>query len=670
MNRSLTIKNLVGLWLLLLTQPYVGKSQNGGFVCNGDLIVEQNGFFHKLLLDDEEGDFELQPLFNTERIIEAIAYRQKDNYIYGIDYSASPYTRLIRISQNGVVEVLDSLFNDQKIFYDFHAGAISNDQQYFFLLEYPEENYLNPGMLPNRLFMVDLEDPEYSFSSVAINWSGNPISVFVGDIGIDPSTGIVYSYDHISKKIITIDPQTGLVDNQTFPSTFIPGVEFFVGALFFDVSSRLIGQGRMVGGHVALQIDKSTGKISKYYLRNDSPASITFQDGCSCPFTIRLEQEVLPEKAYPCTEIRYTTRIYNLSKTEQNNLVFRDSFPEGFEILEIVKNPYGGEVTGVGTNRLNISNISAPYGIDSIMVRVYVPEFAPPGVHYAHASLSGVDLRAGNDDRTRIWSDYPASVKIDDPTPIEVLTPNQSEFRTEFELCAETPLVLQPADDATGLRFLWENGSQDSTQTVNNPGEYKVTVSTGCEDIALTIRVENTNLSVNLGPDIELGPGKTVQLFPKVESGSPITQFTWTAADTTALSCVNCPEVGVSPKDDILVHVEIENESGCQAGDVVLIKVDRKVFTPTVFSPNNDGINDRFYFQTEENAGIVRMQIFDRWGGMVFEKKGGATNVPGDGWDGSARGKLLPTGVYVWLAELEYEGGYTIQLSGNVLLVK
>ena len=59
------------------------------------------------------------------------------------------------------------------------------------------------------------------------------------------------------------------------------------------------------------------------------------------------------------------------------------------------------------------------------------------------------------------------------------------------------------------------------------------------------------------------------------------------------------------------------------------------------------------------------MQIFDRWGNLIF-----ATESIDDGWDGAYRGKNLPQGVYTyqlrykkftWHAKSDYQRG-TINL--------
>ena len=56
------------------------------------------------------------------------------------------------------------------------------------------------------------------------------------------------------------------------------------------------------------------------------------------------------------------------------------------------------------------------------------------------------------------------------------------------------------------------------------------------------------------------------------------------------------------------------------ASDSVLIRVfvPKQVYIPTVFSPNGDQINDRFYIQAGDFAEAVDyLLVVDRWGNVV-----------------------------------------------------
>ena len=67
---------------------------------------------------------------------------------------------------------------------------------------------------------------------------------------------------------------------------------------------------------------------------------------------------------------------------------------------------------------------------------------------------------------------------------------------------------------------------------------------------------------------------------------------------------------------------------------------------------------------------IRKLQIFSRWGNLVFERTNFPPNDPSLGWDGRLDGKVLNSAVFVWLAELELPDGQLVQLTGDVMLMR
>ena len=60
---------------------------------------------------------------------------------------------------------------------------------------------------------------------------------------------------------------------------------------------------------------------------------------------------------------------------------------------------------------------------------------------------------------------------------------------------------------------------------------------------------------------------------------------------------------------------------------------------PNVFSPNGDGLNDIFTLFTDSDVKeITLLEIYTRWGDLVFRKKNYLPNVPTEGWDGKFAG--------------------------------
>jgi gliding motility-associated-like protein len=82
-------------------------------------------------------------------------------------------------------------------------------------------------------------------------------------------------------------------------------------------------------------------------------------------------------------------------------------------------------------------------------------------------------------------------------------------------------------------------------------------------------------------------------------------------------------------------------------------------FIPNAFSPNNDGVNDRFVIRNLNNTS--KLIIFDRSGKIVFETADYQNN-----WDGSdIDGKMLPTDTYWYVLTIE---GFDKELKGFIYL--
>lgn len=116
--------------------------------------------------------------------------------------------------------------------------------------------------------------------------------------------------------------------------------------------------------------------------------------------------------------------------------------------------------------------------------------------------------------------------------------------------------------------------------------------------------------------------------------------------------------------------IEIQTESGCIARDQVTVNVEKaNLYFPNVIKPSSN--QDAYFtlFAGEGIARIVTLQIYNRSGGMVFERNAFAPNDPLRGWNGRANGKAVQSGVYPWRAAIEYLDGHVRYFWGSVTVV-
>ncbi len=133
------------------------------------------------------------------------------------------------------------------------------------------------------------------------------------------------------------------------------------------------------------------------------------------------------------------------------------------------------------------------------------------------------------------------------------------------------------------------------------------------------------------------------------------------------LSCVNCSDPIATPSVSTWYVVTAISVDGCSAKDSIYIEVENpcgKVKLPTIFTPNGDGLNDSFCV-LGNCIESMSLQIYNRWGEVVFE-----TNEVSDCWDGTYKGNSVGTGVYIYKLIGVDNKGKSIDLSGNVNLLR
>jgi gliding motility-associated-like protein len=173
----------------------------------------------------------------------------------------------------------------------------------------------------------------------------------------------------------------------------------------------------------------------------------------------------------------------------------------------------------------------------------------------------------------------------------------------------------------------------------------------------------------SLGPDRTIAIGDSIEL--EVFTNLAIDSVDW--GMSRGLSCTNCLNPVAKPAETTSYTVRLIDEQGCEASTRITITVDpkRKTYAPSAFSPNGDGVNDRFGIRAR--IGTMRVStlaIYNRWGAELF--RGGDTEFGGlnHEWDGTNRGEVAEVGVYIYVAELVFLDGQTEKVYGEVLITR
>ncbi len=111
----------------------------------------------------------------------------------------------------------------------------------------------------------------------------------------------------------------------------------------------------------------------------------------------------------------------------------------------------------------------------------------------------------------------------------------------------------------------------------------------------------------------------------------------------------------------------VTSPDGCKDTTVKADYIDvvgPEIYVPTLFTPNNDGMNDVLYVRGEEINGF-EFKVFNQLGILVFE-----TTNQKMGWKGSVEGDDQPEGNYVWTVVGQTRRGKNIKNQGVVTIAR
>jgi gliding motility-associated-like protein len=211
------------------------------------------------------------------------------------------------------------------------------------------------------------------------------------------------------------------------------------------------------------------------------------------------------------------------------------------------------------------------------------------------------------------------------------------------------------------------------------PGNYTLLVRDfkGCEAISSFTVTSPSQISVDLTADkLVILSGMEVQLEAVSVSSKNIVKHWWNPLNvmdfSTCSDADNCASPKATPAITTLFLVTVMDEDSCTASDTVRVEVRNaeSSFIPTAFSPNGDGLNDRFEFDV---LGVVsaHVKIYDRWGNLIYENVNQQNGIGNNqGWDGTFKGQPVQLDTYVYMLKLKYFNGVEKDITGTVAVMK
>lgn len=232
---------------------------------------------------------------------------------------------------------------------------------------------------------------------------------------------------------------------------------------------------------------------------------------------------------------------------------------------------------------------------------------------------------------------------------ITVYTPSLN-LTDHVTLCSGEEHYVDATIEQSKASYLWNDGDTNSNRTLTE-GNHSINILTnaGCA-LHGEILVEVLDLpNADLGEDITICEGEIIPLIYEGEKS-----YTWSTGEKEETIYI-----------DLAWTYWLQVNDTCGNTSIDSIQVETKfcdLHIPVIFTPNGDLINDLWGIDIPPTITNFEIQVFNRWGSLVFESNG--TNVQ---WDGTFNGIDAPDGTYYYICYFDHP---TRSRNGHVTIIR
>lgn len=245
------------------------------------------------------------------------------------------------------------------------------------------------------------------------------------------------------------------------------------------------------------------------------------------------------------------------------------------------------------------------------------------------------------------------------PATVTAIAMPNPDFSTDL-ITGCTPTEISFTNTTTGAdayQWILGDGSQtneeDPLHTYTTPGTYTVTMTATAQGQCSKTITKTALINILAPPiaDFNASPGENTPVefrkgtFSFDNSSENATSYSWDFGDGT-VSTLSDPTHKYEQTGSFRVTLYATNNIGCTDSIThawYIIKPDLVLEIPNAFSPNGDGVNDRWCVEGLKARPEATTEIYNRWGQIVFTGIGYAP------WDGMRAGRMLPQGTYYFV---------------------
>jgi gliding motility-associated-like protein len=226
----------------------------------------------------------------------------------------------------------------------------------------------------------------------------------------------------------------------------------------------------------------------------------------------------------------------------------------------------------------------------------------------------------------------------------------------ERSICEGESVTITPTGNYSYQQ--WHDLSTGQSYTANTTEMVSITVydAVGCTAEDSVQVTSYPTPVVDLGNDTTLCGAMSLIL----DAGNPGSMYLWSTGATTQQIEVFTGEQFIS--------VEVTNPAGCSGADEIHIQpCSPEEFFDNIantITPNGDNVNDTWQIDEAMAYPDIEIEIFDRWGRLVWRSSRGYSN----NWDGrNMNGKELPMDSYFYVINLNDGSGL---LNGTITIIR
>lgn len=241
-------------------------------------------------------------------------------------------------------------------------------------------------------------------------------------------------------------------------------------------------------------------------------------------------------------------------------------------------------------------------------------------------------------------------INVYQPDPVVVITSQISATCNTFE---DGSVSSSVTGGTTPYQYLWSTGDTNPSVSSLGAGNYQVTVTDdhNCSEVEGIEILQPEILQIIDSAVVDAGcfeSGDGYICFNNT-GGTPPYTILW--SDNETANC-NTNLFGGT------YSLTVTDNNNCVVTETYTITNGTATCLeiPTLFTPNSDGFNDDWDIQGIEYYPVIDIQIFNRWGDVVFSYTGSGAVYNDNPWDGTLNDKKdLPMGSYVYILDIKNE---------------